>query len=174
MQRTYTFDLHFYRIKVLYMHYALIAILAYSLYHMIANGLNMLFIIIAVICMYALKNLFLTKSVPRYVIVDDEKITFKSFGQKTMMVRSLKLFRIKTSTPGYQVVVRAADDEGNKGTFWVSFNYFSDKQDLLEEFNYLERRAHPDSLRLRGNDNIGKCRPHEIIEETNPDENEAG
>ena len=174
MQRTYTYDLHFYRIKVLYMHYALIAILGYSLYHMIANGLNVLFIIISVICIYALKNLFLTKSVPRYIIVDDEKITFKSFGQKTMKVRSLNLFRIKTSTPGYQVVVRAADDEGNKGTFWVSFNYFNDKQDLLEEFNYLERRAHPDSLRLRGNDNIGQCRPHEKVGETAPDESETG
>jgi len=156
------------------MHYALIAILSYSLYYLIANGLNVLFIIIILICSYALKNLFITKSVPRFIIVDDDKITFKSFGQKTMMVKSLKLFRVKTSTPGYQVVVRAADGEGNKGTFWVSFNYFNDKQDLLEEFNYLERVAHPDSLRLRGNDNIGKCRPHERIEETVSDESEGG
>ena len=156
------------------MHYALIAILAYSLYYLIANGLNVLFIIIAAICIYALKNLFLTKSVPRYIIVDDEKITFKSFGEKTMRVGSLNFFRVKTSTPGYQVVVRAADNEGNKGTFWVSFNYFNDKQDLLEEFNYLERKAHPDSLRLRGNERIGKCRPHEKIEETDSDESETG
>jgi len=169
MERTYKYDPHFYRIKVLYMHYAIIGILGYCLYYLIANWLNPLFIIAAVICIYALKNLFLSKSVPRYVIVDDDNITFKSFGEKTLRVKSLKLFRVKTSTPGYQVVIRAADEEGNRGTFWVSFNYFNDKQDLLEEFNYLERKTHPDSIRLRGG-GLGKSRPSEKTEEPALDE----
>ena len=163
MQRTYTYEWHFYRNKVLFMTYALIAILLYSLYQIAVNGINPLWLIISAPCCYGIKNTFLTKSVPRQIIVDDETITFKSYGQKTIRIDSLQLFRVKSSTPNYQIFVRAADGEGNKGNFWITYNYFNDKQDLLEELNFLERKAHPDSLRLRGRDQIGVRRPHEKI-----------
>jgi hypothetical protein len=65
------------------------------------------------------------------------------------------------------VLVRLADSDKRQGSFWVIYSFFNDKKDLLEEFNYLERKAHPGSLRFRGRDKLGLSRPqqnHELPE----------
>lgn len=158
MERTYTFEEKRYRYKVVYIGYALVAILAFSLIQAVLS-LSVLWLAAALIAAYGAANTFLTKSNPREVTVSDETITFRSYGQKTFTVSKLTRFRVRLSTAGYQVYVRAADSEGHKGRFWVTYALFSEKEDLLKEFDYLERKVHPDSLRMSGRSKMGVSRP---------------
>ena len=134
MERTYTFEEKRYRYKVVYIGYALLAILAYSLF-MAVTGLSLFWTGVALIAAYGAANTFLTKSNPRQVLVSDEHITFRSYGEKTFEVAKLTRFRVRVSAAGYQVYIRVADSEGHHGRFWVTYGQFSDKADLVKEFD---------------------------------------
>ena len=161
MERIYTFEKQAYRNKVELIGYLMIAILLYSVFQIVFVAPGILFILMAVVSGYGIMNTYVTKSNPRTITVTDNRITFSSFGEKTFQIDSLKFFRVKLVSPNYQILVRAHDGQGNRGRFWVTYAHFNDKLDLLEEFNYLERKVHPDSLRMRGRDKMGACRPHE-------------
>lgn len=158
MERIYRFNEKQYRYKVAYIGYAMLAILAYSLYHA-AAGLSPFWLIPALIAGYGSMNTFLTKSNPKEIIVSDDKIMFRSYGEKSFDTQKLTRFRLRVSTAGYQVYIRVSDSDGHRGRFWVNYALFSDKEALLKEFDYLERRAHPDSLRMSGRPEMGRSRP---------------
>lgn len=158
MERTYLFEEKAYRYKVVYIGYLMVAILAFSLFQLIV-GLSIFWLLPALLSVYGTANTFLTKSNPREIVVSDESITFRSYGEKSFTVPKLTWFRVRVSAAGYQVYIRCKDSEGHRGRFWVNYALFSDKQDLLKEFDYLERKTHPDSLRMNGRDKAGVSRP---------------
>lgn len=157
MERIYTFAEKPYRYKVVYIGYLLIVILAFSLFQLAVGSL--FFLLPALLSAYGAANTFLTKSNPREIVISDESITFRSYGEKTFTVSKLKLFRLRVSAAGYQVYIRCADTQGHRGRFWVNFALFSHKEDLLKEFDYLERKVHPASLRMNGRPKQGAARP---------------
>lgn len=158
MNRTYIFEEKAYRYKVVYIGYLLLAIVAFCLFQLM-TGPSLFWVLPGLIAAYGAANTYLTKSNPREVVVSDETLTFRSYGEKTFTVSKLTRFRVRVSTAGYQVYVRCKDSDGNKGRFWVNYAVFSDKEDLLKEFDYLERMVHPASLRMSGRPNQGKSRP---------------
>jgi hypothetical protein len=169
MERRYEFEKGAYRNKVLLINYILVGILGYSIYRLlIASAYTTLWAIAAVICVYALVNSFLRKSNPRIITISDEEIVFSSFGEKRFEIKKLTKFRVKVTSPNYQVLVRAADSEKRQGSFWIIYPYFNDKKDLIAEFDYLERKIHPDSLRFRGRDKLGLSRP--LCNQESPDD----
>lgn len=160
MERIYEFEKNAYRNKVVLINYLLIAICGYAIYRIVfAPKYAALWALAAGICVYALVNSYLRKANPRIITVTDDEIIFASFGEKRFETAKLTKFRVKVSTPNYQVLVRVADSEGRRGSFWVIYALFSDKMDLLKEFDYLERKVHPESLRFRGRDKLGVSRP---------------
>ncbi|MDR0583913.1 MAG: hypothetical protein LBG57_06145 [Treponema sp.] len=160
MERIYEFEKNAYRNKVVLINYLLIGIFCYAIYRIVFVPKYALLWALAVgICVYALANSYLRKANPRIIKVTDEEIVFSSFGEKRFEIAKLTRFRVKVSTPNYQVLVRVADSEGRQGSFWVVYALFSDKMDLLKEFDYLERKVHPESLRFRGRDKLGVSRP---------------
>ena len=160
MERIYEFEKNSYRYKVLLVNYLLIPILAYCLYKALWVGTNaVLWAMGAAVCAYGLLNSFLRKSNPRVIKISDETITFSSFGDKSFEINKLVKFRVKVTTPNYQVLVRLEDSDKRNGSFWVTYSQFSDKLDLLAEFDYLEKKIHPDSLRFRGRKGRGDVRP---------------
>jgi hypothetical protein len=160
MERIYEFEKNAYRNKVLLINWILLAILCYALYRVIFVPKYMLpWAFVTAVCVYALANAFLRKSNPRIIKISDEEIVFSSFGEKRFEIAKLTTFRVRVSTPNYQVLIRVEDSEKRRGTFWVIYSLFNDKQDLLAEFDYLERTIHPDSLRFRGRDKPGLARP---------------
>jgi hypothetical protein len=162
MERVYEFEKGAYRNKVLMINYLLIAILGYALYRVIfVPKYAVLWMLAVAVCVYALANSFLRKSNPRIITVSDDEIVFSSFGEKRFEIKKLTKFRVKIVTPNYQVLVRLADSDKRQGSFWIIYSFFNDKKDLLEEFNYLERKVHPDSLRFRGRDKLGLSRPRQ-------------
>ncbi|MDR2048934.1 MAG: hypothetical protein LBP69_05725 [Treponema sp.] len=160
MERVYEFEKSAYRNKVLMINYLLIAILGYALYRVIfVPKYAVLWMLAVAVCVYALANSFLRKSNPRIITISDEEIVFSSFGEKRFEIKKLVKFRVKIVTPNYQVLVRLADSEKRQGSFWVVYSFFTDKKDLIAEFDYLERKIHPDSLRFRGRGKLGFSRP---------------
>ncbi|MDR2785900.1 MAG: hypothetical protein LBB83_08305 [Treponema sp.] len=160
MERKYEFEKNAYRNKVLLVNYILIGILGYSIYQLIVVPTYApLWTIAAAVCVYALANFFLRKSNPRLITISDDEIVFSSFGERKFEIKKLTKFRVKVTSPNYQVLVRVADSEKRQGSFWVIYSCFNNKLDLIAEFDYLERKAHPDSLRFRGRDKLGLSRP---------------
>ena len=160
MERVYEYEKNAYRYKVLMVNYIMVAILGYFLYRIFFVGTNtILWALGSAVCVYALANTYLRKSNPRIIRVSDEEIVFESFGEKRFEINKLIKFRLKVSTPNYQVLIRLEDTDRRHCTFWVTYSQFSDKLDLIAEFNYLERKIHPDSLRFRGKADMGKTRP---------------
>jgi hypothetical protein len=160
MERIYEFEKNSYRNKVLLVNILLIPIMGYCLYRAIFVQTNAILWLIAVaVCVYALVNSFLKKSNPRIITINDDEIIFSSFGEKRFSISKLTKFRVKVSTPNYQILVRVADSEKRHASFWVTYSLFSDKMDLIAEFDYLERKIHPDSLRFRGRGKMGQSRP---------------
>ena len=172
MERVYEYNKNAYRNKVLIVNYLMIPLLLYFIYRIFFTGGNVyLWGFLAVICIYSLTNSFVRKSNPRIIKVTDEEIIFSSFGEKRFEVDQLTKFRVKVSTPNYQVMVRVEDVNRKNGAFWVTYSQFNDKMDLIAEFDYLEKKVHPDSLRFRGRKGMGDKRP-EL--NTAPPEEQAG
>ena len=171
MERVYEYNKKAYRNKVFIPSILLVFILGYCLYRIIFAETNtILWALAAVVCIYALSNTFFKKSNPRLITISDEKITFSSFGEKSFEIDKLTRFRIRASTPRYQVFLRVEDSDKRHATFWVTYSQFNDKLDLLAEFDYLEKKIHPDSLRFRGKGNIANARPPTVkMELTEPD-----
>ena len=183
MERIYEYNKNAYRNKVLLVNCLMILLLGYFLYRIIFIGTNFyLWVFLAVICIYSLSNSFLRKSNPRIIKISDEEIAFVSFGEKRFEINQLIKFRVKVSTPNYQVLVRVEDVNKKNGTFWVTYSQFNDKMDLIAEFDYLEKKVHPDSLRFRGRKDMGDKRPEPQAAEDTPvpveipesENNEAG
>jgi hypothetical protein len=165
MERVYEFEKGAYRNKVLMINYLLIGILGYALYRVIfVPKYAVLWILAVAVCVYALANSLLRKSNPRIITVNDDEIVFSSFGERRFEIKKLTKFRVKVVTPNYQVLVRIAESDKRQGSFWVIYSLFSDKKDLIAEFDYLERKIHPESLRFRGRDKLGLSRPSQSPE----------
>jgi hypothetical protein len=162
MERVYEFEKGAYRNKVLMINYLLIGILGYALYRVIfVPKYAVLWMLAIAVCVYALANAFLRKSNPRTIAISDDEIVFSSFGERRFDIKKLTKFRVKVVTPNYQIMVRLADSDKRQGSFWVIYSFFNDKKDLLAEFDYLERKVHPGSLRFRGRDKLGLSRPQQ-------------
>jgi hypothetical protein len=160
MERVYEFEKNAYRNKVLLVNVLLIPIFGYCLYRIIfVQTYTLLWLLAAAVCVYALANSFLRKSNPRIIKISDEEIVFSSFGEKRFEIAKLTKFRVRITTPGYQILVRLEDSDKRRGSFWVVYSLFSDKKDLLAELDYLEKKIHPDSLRFRGRGKMGSKRP---------------
>lgn len=158
MERTYRFREKQYRYKVVYIGYLMAAILLYSLFR-ICTAPSPLFLLTLLLSAYGCSNTYLTKSNPREVVVSDSAIVFRSYGEKRFEVSGLTRFRVRVSVAGYQVFVRVRDGAGHRGRFWVNYGAFSDGAELLQEFDFLERKVHPDSLRMSGRPQMGARRP---------------
>jgi hypothetical protein len=162
MERVYEFEKGAYRNKVLMINYLLIAVLGYALYRVIfVPRYAVLWMLAVAVCVYALANSFFRKSNPRIITITDDEIVFSSFGERRFEIKKLTKFRVKVVTPNYQILLRLADSDKRQGSFWVIYSFFNDKKDLIAEFDYLERKIHPDSLRFRGRDKLGLSRPQD-------------
>ena len=107
---------------------------------------------------YGVLNTFKFKSNPRDVVIDDETISFVSFGEAKYNIGKLKKFLIKESA-NVQFYIRVEDEDGKRGRYWIQYYYFSDREELINELYYIEKKVHPTSLKFNGRDNMFNHRP---------------
>ena len=173
MERVYEYNKTAYRNKVLLVNVLMFPLLGYFIYRIIISQTNViLWVIGAAICVYSISNSFFRKSNPRIIRINDEEIVFSSFGEKRFEINKLTKFRLRVSTPNYQVLLRLEDTDRQQGAFWVTYSQFNDKMDLIAEFDYLEKKIHPNSLRFKGRSGMGDKRPeNKVLSATDHTEN---
>ncbi|MCL1929127.1 MAG: hypothetical protein FWG07_10100 [Treponema sp.] len=172
MERVYEYNKISYRYKVLMVNILMFPLLGYFLYRIFFTGTNIyLWAFGAIVCVYSLSSSFIRKTNPRIIKISDEEIEFISFGKKSFEINQLTKFRVRVSTPNYQVLIRLEDVNRQQGSFWVTYSQFNDKLDLIAEFDYLEKKIHPDSLRFKGRKGMGDKRPE--LNTTIPQEPQA-
>lgn len=112
---------------------------------------------------YGAANTFIFKSNPRDVEITDDTISFISFGEEKYEISRLKKFQIKEHANA-QFYIRVAQDDGKKGRYWVSYYYFSEKEDLIRELYFIENKVHPERAKFRGRKKMFAYRPGQAPE----------
>lgn len=164
MQKTYSYDPERFKFKVVFSGYILIASVLIFTVLFAMNPSQLLYLFGIGISAYGAVNTFVLKSNPKEIVIDDNSIDFKSFGEVKFDIESLDRFVIKEFANA-QFYIRVADNKGKKARFWVSYYYFSDREDLIDELYVIEKRIHPNSLKFRGRKhmfNVRKCNQEKV------------
>ncbi|QSX09246.1 hypothetical protein J0B03_04065 [Alkalibacter rhizosphaerae] len=167
MQRVYEFDPKRYQFKVVYTGYFLILIAVVLTGLFIMNTSQLLYLFGAVVAVYGIINTFFLKSNPGTIRIDDNMIRFISFGEVVYELEDLTRFQIKEFANA-QFYIRVEDNSGQKGRYWVSYYYFSDQKELIDELYLIEKKIHPISLKFRGRENMFNVRPcYQVVSDEN-------
>lgn len=170
MQRVYSYEGKRYQFSVVFVGYLMIAIALVLGILFIMNSKQYIFLFGLVVAIYGVLNTFVFKSNPRDIVIDDKSISFVSFGEAKYNIYELKTFKLKEFANA-QFYIRVEDKEGKHGRYWVQYYYFSDREELIDELYYIEKKVHPTNLKFRGRENMFNLRPcYEVkIDETEID-----
>lgn len=130
----------------------------------ILNPTQYLFLFGIVISIYGILNTFIFNSNPRDVVINDKTISFVSIGESKYNIDQLKIFILK-ELANSQFYIRVEDEQGKHGRYWVQYYYFSDREELIKELYYIEKKVHPSSLKFRGREDMFNHRPCNEIKE---------
>ncbi len=165
MQKVYNYKPERYKFKVVYTGYFLIAISVVLAGLYILNPTQYFYLFGIVGSLYGVINTFVFKSNPKSILIDDETITFLSFGEVKFKINELERFVIREFANA-QFYIRVRDKNGTKARFWVSYYYFIDREELIDELYIIEKRIHPNNIKFRGRDhmfNVRKCNKDEVV-----------
>lgn len=165
MQKIYNYNPERYKFKVVYTGFFLIAIAAVLTVLYVMNPTQFLYLFGIGGSLYGAINTFVFKSNPKSILIDDETITFQSFGETKYKINELERFVIREFANA-QFYIRVADKNGTKGRYWVSYYYFFDREEMIDELYVIEKRIHPSNIKFRGRDhmfNIRKCNQEEVV-----------
>lgn len=170
----FTFDKSRYFTRNVLPGYFMLAIAVYSLFSWVTNfGFN-LWPFVLVVSIYGAANQFLLIANPQEIRVDDKTVSFSAMGRThTYEIADLEYFHIKEMTISDMVWVRAKDNHGHSGRYWVHYYFIDRKMDLLAELYYIERGLHPTHIKFRGRDEWGANRPGVVLEGTVTHESDA-
>jgi hypothetical protein len=158
MERTYTHDEKKYKVHTLYVGYFIIVFGVWMLIKWIRDpGIN-IFLFGLVAAVYASLNTFVFKAVPDKIIVDDESITFHALGNHKYNTADLEKFIVREQANA-QFFIRLQEKGGKLKRYWVSYYYFSEREDLIDEIYYIEKKVNPNGLKFRGRESQFVYRP---------------
>ena len=107
---------------------------------------------------YGALNTFVFKSNPRDVVIDDETVSFVSFGEAKYHIGQLKTFNIREFANA-QFYIRVEDKSGKHGRYWVNYYYFHDREEMINDLYWIEKQVHPSNIKFRGRENMFNVRP---------------
>lgn len=162
MQRIYKYDPKRYQFKVVYTGYFLILIAVVLTGLFIKDSSQLLYLFGVIVAVYGAINTFFLKSNPGTIFIDDQKIKFISFGEAVYDVSELIRFQVKEFANA-QFYIRVEDKNGQKGRYWVSYYYFSDQEELIDELYFIEKKVHPTNIKFRGRENMFNVRPCNLV-----------
>ncbi|MFZ7134272.1 MAG: hypothetical protein ACOWWR_18145 [Eubacteriales bacterium] len=158
MERTYAYESKRYQFKIVFVGYLLIAIAVVLSILFIMKPTQYLYLIGVGVAIYGILNTFVLKSNPRDVVINDDTISFVSFGEATYNIDKIKTFMVKEFANA-QFYIRVEDKQGKRGRYWVQYYYFSDREELINELYCIEKKVHPTILKFRGRENMFNVRP---------------
>ena len=158
MQKTYSYDLSRYRFKVEIASYIMIAVAIILTILFILHPTQYIYLIGIGAAIYGTLNTYVFKSYPRDIVITDEFISFVSFGEVKYDINQLITFNVREFANA-QFFVRVEDRNGKHGRYWVSYYYFSDREELINEIYFIEKKIHPKNIKFRGREEMFNTRP---------------
>lgn len=158
MQKTYIYEPKGYRFRVVLIGYLLIVIALALIIMYALEPTQFIYLFGVCAAVYGALNTFVFKSNPREVVIDDESVSFVSFGEAKYDIKKLKTFNVREFANA-QFYIRVEEEGGKRGRYWVHYYYFEDREELINELYCIEKRVHPDNLKFRGRDNMFNLRP---------------
>lgn len=105
---------------------------------------------VALISFYAIWNFFVAKSTPSSVVLDKEKIIFKSLNKKFVYkIDQIKSFKIREFPSAGMIYLRINGGKLYKDRFWVQTRNFENGEELFTLLLEIEYQKHPDTLKAK-------------------------
>ena len=158
MQKIYAYEPARYRSRIVLVGCFLVAIAITLSAMYIQNPGQVLFLFGIAAAVYGALNTFVFKSNPREVVVDDEAVSFASFGEARYKISNLKTFDVREFSNA-QLYIRVEDKSGRRGRYWVNYYYFSERENLIYEMYHIEKLVNPASFKFRGRESMFSNRP---------------
>lgn len=158
MQKTYSYDRGRYRFKVVIASYIMIAVAIILTILFILRPTQYIYLLGIGAAIYGTLNTYVFKSYPRDVVITDDSISFVSFGEVKYDINQLTTFNVREFANA-QFFIRVEDKNGKRGRYWVFYYYFSDREEMINELYYIEKKVHPKNIKFRGREDMFNTRP---------------
>lgn len=158
MQKTYSYDSDRYRFKVVIASYIMIAVVIILTILFILRPTQYIYLLGIGAAIYGILNTYVFKSYPRDVVITDDFISFVSFGEIKYDINQLTTFNVREFANA-QFFIRVEDRNGKRGRYWVFYYYFSDREEMINELYYIEKKIHPKNIKFRGREDMFNIRP---------------
>ena len=150
MKKEYIYNPRHYFIQVTLTSCFCIVIILIAIYMILLNVYRGLFVLAALIALYASWNTFISGSNPSKVILEEDGVTFVSFGKSCkFFFDEIKSFLAKDFRYSGKIFLRINKYNYFKGRYWVHTKEFNDSDELFLFFLQIEYKTHPDSIKSR-------------------------
>ena len=150
MKKEYIYNPRHYFIQITLTTYFCIGIIVVCLYMIISDFYRSLFAFAALVAFYAVWNTFISLSNPSKVILEEDGISFVSYGKTfKYLFDEIKIFMAKDFRGSGKIFLRINDHSMLKGRYWVHTREFNDSDELFLYLLKLEYKTHPDSIKSR-------------------------
>ncbi len=158
MIKSYAYEPKGYRFRVVWIGCILIALAPALAVLYALDPTRYIYLFGVCAAVYGALNTFVFKSNPKRVVIDDETISFVSFGEARYTIRKLKTFSVREFANA-QFYIRVEEVGGRRGRYWVHYYYFENREELIDELYCIEKRVHPGNLKFRGRERMFHTRP---------------
>ncbi len=158
MQKTYVYEPKGYQFRIVIIGYIMIAIALTLAVLFVLDPTQFIYLFGVCAAVYGALNTFVFKSNPKEVVIDDETISFVSFGEAKYDISKLKTFNVREFANA-SFYIRVEEEGGRHGRYWVQYYYFEEREELINELYCIEKRVHPNTLKFRGRESMFNVRP---------------
>jgi hypothetical protein len=118
---------------------------------MIGTGVRpRLFALAALVAGYTAWNTFVSRSNPGKVILEEDGISFESYGkQSKYLFDEITTFLAKDFRGSGKIYLRINNHNFLRGRFWIHTREFNDSEELFLFLLKLEYKTHPGSIKAR-------------------------
>jgi hypothetical protein len=150
MRKEYIFDPKVYFTRIFLSGIFCIGIIIFSIYMIIIDNYRPIFILVAVVSAYSVWNSFISKSNPGKIILEEDGITFDSFGRQSKFLFSeITKFLAKDFRGSGKIFLRINKPGLFSGRYWIHTREFNDPYELYLFIMKLEHQIHPNSIKSR-------------------------
>lgn len=151
MKKEYSFKKNQYFVQVTLTGIFTIFIVLACIYLMLFTApYRMLFAFIALIAGYSSWNTFISRSNPQKVILEEDSISFESYGKKDKyLFKGITEFRAKDFRGSGKIFIRVNNSNMLTGRYWIHTKEMNDSDELFLYLLKLEHQTHPDSIKAR-------------------------
>ncbi|MDR2551614.1 MAG: hypothetical protein LBD31_00385 [Treponema sp.] len=150
MKKEYIYDPKRYFMQITLIGWFCVAVFLLSLFMIGFSSNRPLFFLAALAAAYTVWNTFLSGSNPNKVILEEDGISFESYGKRIKYPFSgITVFLVKDFRGSGKIFLRINRHNLLRGRFWIHTREFNDSEELFLYLLKLEYQTHPDGLKAR-------------------------